>query len=402
MMIGERSCKNITGGDGLRMKACTFEAPGLIIYGRGKSEEIGARAKNLGAATAVVISDKNIVKTGIVHNLCQLLKEERIEVTTFDGVDGEPSVETIKKCMSAVTRVEPDVIVGVGGGSCLDTAKTVAVLLKMGGNVRDYIGIGKVPAKGLPMILLPTTAGTGAETTPNAIIADKAAKSKEAIVSRYLLPDVAIVDPSFTDTVPPRVAAFTGVDAFTHALECYVSRKASPFTDVITLEAIRLIAHNLKKARDDRSDKEARDKVAFGSLLGGLAITNSGTGGVHALAYPLGSMFGVPHGLSNAVMLPWVSEFNLTACLFRFARVAAYMGEDTEGLSIENAACRALSRIRKLLADVQVPTRLTDVGIRKEDIPILTESAAKVTRLLENNPREMDITDIKVIYENAL
>jgi len=384
------------------MRAFTIRIPKLIIYGRGKYKEIGVKAKDLGANKTVIITDKNIVKTGIVDKLNHLLRTEGIKVGIFEGIEKEPSIESVDRCIDTVKEEKPDLIVGVGGGSCLDTAKTVAVLLKAGGKVKEYIGAGKVPGKGIPMILLPTTAGTGAEATPNAIIADKAAKSKEAIISEYLFPDVAIVDPSFTDTVPPPITAFTGIDAFTHALECYVGKKASPFTDTITLQAIEAIACNLKRAWDNGSDKEARDKVAFGSLLGGIAIANSGTGGVHALAYPLGSIFGIPHGLSNAVMLPWVSEFNVTACPSRFARVAERMGEATNNLSLEEAASRALSRIKKLLADVKIPTRLKDVGVKKADIPILTESAAKVTRLLENNPQKIEVSDIKTIYEKAL
>lgn len=383
------------------MKVFTLQTPKMVIYGRGASKEIGAKAEDLGASKAVIVTDKNIANVGIADKLIQLLQTEGIEVTLFDEISGEPDIDMVENCVDATKDKSPDLIVGLGGGSCIDLAKVVAILLSHGGTTRDYIGIDKVPAKGLHTILLPTTAGTGAEATPNAIITDKAAKSKEAMVSKYLLPDVAIVDPSFTDTVPAQVTGFTGVDAFTHALECYVCKKASPFTDIIALEAIRLIAGNLKRARDNGADKEARDKVAFASLLGGIAITNSGVGGVHALAYPLGSKFGVPHGLANAIMLPWVSHFNILTCPYRFAQVAGQMGKMTQDLSVEEAANETVSAMKKLLVDVQIPTRLRDVGVKKKDILTLAESAGKVTRLLDNNPRQLKAADIKAIYEDA-
>lgn len=383
------------------MKVSTFQTPQMIIFGRGASKEIGTKAKELDTSKTAIITDKNIVNVGIADKLIQLLQTKGIEVSLFDEISGEPDVDMVENCVDAIKDKNPDLIVGLGGGSCMDAAKVVAILLKHAGTIPDYIGIDKVPAKGLHTILLPTTAGTGAEATPNAIITDKAVKSKEAIVSKYLLPDVAIVDPSFTDTLPPQVTAFTGVDAFIHALECYIGKKASPFTDIIALEAIRLIAHNLKRARDNGTDKEARDKLAFASLLGGIAITNSGTGGVHALAYSLGSVFSVPHGLANTIMLPWVSNFNIPASPSRFAHITEQMGKMTKDLSVEEAANEAVSAIKELVADMQIPTRLRDVGVKKKDILTLTESAAKVTRLLDNNPRELKVADIKAIYEDA-
>ncbi|MEA1965332.1 MAG: iron-containing alcohol dehydrogenase [Candidatus Aerophobetes bacterium] len=210
-----------------------------------------------------------------------------------------------------------------------------------------------------------------------------------------------MVDPSFTDTLPPRVTAFTGIDAFTHAVECYIGKKASPITDVIALKAIELIACNLKSARDDGTDKKVRDKVALGSLFAGITITNSGTGGVHALAYPLGSIFGIPHGLANAMMLPYVSQFNMPACASRFAEVAKQMGIITKDLSIKETANEAVLAIRKLVEDMQISTRLRDVGIKRDDISALTKLAAKITRLLDNNPRRMEIADIERIYKDA-
>ena len=385
----------------MEVKTFSFRAPGVTIFGRGTSKDTGPRAKQLGARKVSIITDKNIVNVGIAEKIVQSIRSANLEVNLFDEIEGEPDIDMIENCVRAVREESPEVIVGLGGGSCMDAAKVVAILLKYGGKVCDYIGTEKVPGKGLPVILLPTTAGTGAEATPNAIVTNKSIKLKQAVVSTYLLPDVAIVDPSFTDTLPPKVTAFTGLDAFTHAFECYICKKASPLTDIIVLEAIGLIAQNLREVIKNPDNKQARDKLALGSLLGGIAITNSGTGGVHALAYPLGGTFGIPHGLANAIMLPWISEFNMPACIHKFAQVAEKMGENTKNLSPEEAAIKAVSAIKKLVEDMPIPSRLRDVGIEKEDIPRLTDLASEVKRLLDNNPRELGVSEIRKIYEKA-
>ena len=385
----------------MEIKTFSFRAPGITIFGRGTGKETGQKARQLGARKVSVITDRNIVEVGIAEKIVQSLRSVNLEVNLFDEIEGEPNIEMIENCVRVIKEKNPEVIVGLGGGSCMDVAKVVAILLKYEGKVCDYIGTEKVPGKGLPVILLPTTAGTGAEATPNAIVTNKSMKLKQAVVSTYLLPDVAIVDPSFTDTLPSKITAFTGLDAFTHAFECYICKKASPLTDIIALKAIELIAQNLRKVMEKPNNKQARDKLALGSLFGGIVITNSGTGGVHALAYPLGGTFGIPHGLANAIMLPWVSEFNMPACIHKFAQVAEKMGEDTKNLSPEEAAGKTVSAIKKLVEDMPIPSRLRDVGIEKKDIPRLTDLASKVKRLLDNNPRELGISEIRKIYEKA-
>ncbi|MBC7190393.1 iron-containing alcohol dehydrogenase, partial [Candidatus Aerophobetes bacterium] len=219
----------------MEVKTFSFRSPGITIFGRGTSEETGPKAKQLGARKVSIITDRNVVNFGIAEKIVQSLRSVNLEVNLFDEIEGEPDIEMIENCVRAVKKENPEVIVGLGGGSCMDAAKIVAVLLKYGGQVHEYIGTERVPGKGLPVILLPTTAGTGAEATPNAIVTNKSLNLKQAVVSTYLLPDVAIIDPSFTDTLPPKITAFTGVDAFTHAFECYICKKASPLTDIITL-----------------------------------------------------------------------------------------------------------------------------------------------------------------------
>jgi len=379
----------------------TFRTANKILMGNGAIEKIGVEAKSLNATRAFIVTDKGVMRIGLAERVSQILKSGGVQSEIFDQVEPEPSMENVNECVEFTRGKKYDLFVGVGGGSSMDVAKIISILATNSGSVYDYIGIEKIPKPGLPIILVPTTSGTGAEVTPNAIVTNKKIKEKKGIVSHFLLPEVAIVDPSLTLSLPPRITASTGVDALTHSIESYVSLNASPLSDVIALESIKLISHNLKRAVEDGNDIEARYNMALGSLLGGIALTNAGTGGVHALAYPLGGQFGIPHGLSNALMLPFIVEFNITSNLSKFSKIAAVMGENIEGLGREEAAGKAVEAVRAIVTDVGMPKRLREVGIPKQALPKIAESASHVTRLLANNPRKMTIDDIRKIYEEA-
>lgn len=379
----------------------TFRTANKILMGNGAIEKIGVEAKSLNVTRALIVTDEGVMRIGLPEKVKQPLILAGIEVKIFDRLESEPSIENVNECVEFTRGKKYDLFVGVGGGSSMDVAKIASILATNHGSVYDYIGIEKIPKPGLSTILVPTTSGTGAEVTPNAIVTDKKAKVKKGIVSHFLLPDVAIVDPSLTLSLPPKITASTGVDALTHSIESYVSLNASPLSDVIALESIKLISHSLKRAVEDGSDIEARYNMALGSLLGGIALTNAGTGGVHALAYPLGGQFGIPHGLSNALILPYIVEFNITGNLSKFSKIGAIMRENVQGLGREEAAGKAVDAVRAMVIDVGLPKRLREVGIPKHALPEIAESASQVTRLLANNPRKMTIDDIRKIYEAA-
>jgi len=276
------------------------------------------------------------------------------------------------------------------------------VMLTNGGKALDYAGIGQVPKPGLPIVAIPTTAGTGSEVTPIAVLSDKQAQLKKGIVSDYLYPDIALVDPELATGLPPRVTAYTGMDALTHCIEAYTNRFAQPFVDVFAEEGIQLIAQSLRRAYCNGSDVEARGHMAMGSLYGGLCLGSVNTAAVHALAYPLGGTYDIPHGLANTLLLPHVTAFNVPADLAKYARIAKLMGEPVEGLSPRAAAEAAVQACALLARDLGMDLRLRDFGIEESAIPEMAKGAMQVTRLLNNNPRTVTEEDCQAIYRAAL
>lgn len=292
-------------------------------------------------------------------------------------------------------------MVGIGGGSSLDTAKGLSLLFTHGGIGQNYGGTEKVPGPCLPVFACPTTAGTGSEVTNIAVFDDRERGIKEGIVSNYLLARVAFVDPTLTYGCPPKVTAASGMDALIHAIESYTGNKASTFSDALALEAMRLIVGNLRQAVKNGADKEARNQMAEGALFGGMAFMNAGCAGVHALAFPLGSQFHVPHGVANAVLLPYVTECNLCSNLSRYATVAKMLGVKTEGLASEEAAQKGLAAMKALAKDVGIPIRLRELGVSREALEGLAKATMNVTRLLANNPKQLTLDDVRGIWENA-
>ncbi|HTU02082.1 MAG TPA: iron-containing alcohol dehydrogenase [Candidatus Sulfotelmatobacter sp.] len=383
-------------------KPVTFRIPTQITLGTGTAETIGTEAKRLGARHAFLLVDPVLHKAGVADQLLKALDKEGVRVTTYTEIEMEPSVQGVAKAVAAARAAGGDLVVGLGGGSTLDTAKAAAMLLGNPGVLEDYLGIGLVPRRGAPSILLPTTAGTGAEITPNALYYVPAKRVKEAVVSPHIIPDVAICDSLLTTSVPPAVTAATGVDALCHAVEAYTSVNANALTDPYALDAVRLIGGSLRTAVRTGSDLPAREAMTKASLLAGIAIGNAGTNAVHALAYPLQGQHRITHGVSNSLLLPYVLDFNVSANTGKFARVAEALGESLAGLSEEAAARRAAEAAHKLSKDVGIPERLSQVGIRREHLPALVEGAMKVTRLLNNNPRPVRSEDARAIYEAAL
>jgi alcohol dehydrogenase len=378
-----------------------FRTAQTLITGRNSISKIGEEAKKLGSKKAIIITDKVIRQTGLLSKVIFSLEEINLAVDIMDEVMPEPPFENLEQMMIQLEGKEYDLLIGVGGGSVLDATKVLSIMLTNQENVRDLVGIEKVQNAGISTILVPTTSGTGSEVTYNAIFTDVRDKVKKGIVSPYLLPKVAIVDPALTLTVPPSVTAATGMDALVHAVESYTAIRAGELTDGISLQAIKLISRSLRKAVYNGKDVKAREDMAMGSLLAGISLGNAGVGAVHALAYPLGGKFKVPHGVANSLLLPFVMKYNVVADLEKFAEVAKALGENIEGLSLREPANCTVYALTQLAQDIGIPSSLKDVGVTAEDIPNLAEEASKIDRLLNNNPRWLTVKEIEKIYEEA-
>ena len=378
-----------------------LKSPNLILAGFGALAKMGEEAGNLEAKKALLVTDKGITASGITAKVEKVLTDQKIAVDVFDQVIPDPDIACCEMCIDRAKAGRYDLIVGVGGGSSMDIASVTSTLCTNPGKINDYFGVNLLKKQGIPTFLVATTAGTGAEVTPNAILTDTEAKLKKGIVSPYILPRAAVVDPELTLSMPPRVTSFTGMDALTHAVESYTSMNATPLTDMYAREAIRLIGRSLRTAvaRGDRRD--ARYDMSIGSLYAGISLANAGVGAVHALAYPLGGQFNVPHGIANGILLPHVMEFNVAGDLFKFAEVARLLGERVENLSPVEAAYRSVAAVKNLMRDIDMPLTLTELNIPKSAIPEMAAASINVTRLMANNPRRMTAKDSENVFSKA-
>lgn len=384
------------------MSVTPFMLPEVNYFGKGALENLKDEVKDRNVKSIFLVSDKGLDNAGLVGELIEILKPMNVEVVKFLDVEQEPSVDNVDQAAIEFNKENCDMIVALGGGSVLDVAKGISVLASNGGSILDYAGVDLIPKSGIPKVLIPTTSGTGAEVTKNAIFTDKKQKLKKGIVSKYLLPEVAIVDPDLTLSVPPAMTAATGMDALTHAIESYTAPKATIHTDLYALKAIELISKNLRSAVSNGKNQYAREQMALGSVFAGISLANAGVGGVHALAYPLGGQFDVSHGIANALLLPYVLEFNIAADLEKFSKIASAMGEATEGKSLKEQAELSGKAVKDLSKDVGIPQNLADVGVNKDNIKGLASATMGVTRLLDNNPRRITEEDAYNILNNAL
>jgi alcohol dehydrogenase len=383
-------------------KINTFLSPSKIIFGNGAVNQTGAEVKRLGAKKALIITDKVVIKAGLTAGLEEALKKEKIDYGIYDKVEAEPRAWNHDECAQVARDNGHDILIGIGGGSPMDVAKGASILVTNGGKILDYTGTDMIPKRGLLKILVATTAGTGSEVTRTLTAIDETDDFKKAIHSDFLLSDVAIVDPTLTVSMPTSVTADTGVDALVHAIETYVSFSATPFSDVLGLEAIRLIAENLRAAYTKPNNMEARFNMSLGATLAGMAFASGGLGIIHGLSNLLGVKFRMSHGRSNAVMLPYVVDYNRIANAEKFAEITEAMGVDTEGLSAYEAAEELAPLLFQLLEDVQIPTNLSDYGVSEKDIDMLVDGTMKISRLFVPNPRVPTEEDIRDIFTQAL
>ena len=379
------------------MKGITLLQPQKIVFGTGCIQTLVDDYKKMGLKRLFVLTAPPILP--LIEPTLAELKEAGIHIEVFQNILAEPTLNDFNDIVEKARQFNADSVVGIGGGSVLDVAKLVAAFVHSDQQAADCFGIGLIKAKGLWFACLPTTAGTGSEVSPNAILLDERDHLKKGIVSPYLSADAAYVDPKLTWTVPAKVTADTGMDALTHCMEAYTNKFAHPTVDIYALQCIKLIAANLERAVKDGKDVEAREALALGSLYGGLCLGPVNTAAVHALSYPLGGEFHIPHGLSNAILLPSVMKFNMPASIKRYADVAIALGCEP-GKSDEETAQRGVDFIYRLAEAVGIPQKLTDLGIPQTAVDGMAKAAMEVQRLLKNNPREVSEQDAKEIYNS--
>ncbi len=379
-----------------------FRTTPRILMGPGCCDQIGLEVKALKGEKVLIITDPGIIKAGLLDQVWPVLKKAEIAWALFDRVESDPRIEIVDQALAQLKMEKCDTVIGLGGGSALDIAKLVAVMAVNPGHISDYFGIDLLVQPGIPLICVPTTAGTGSEVTPIAILSDEMEHLKKGVVSSHLFPRLALLDPLLTQGVPPEVTAFTGMDALIHAIEAYTSVNANDLTDYLAFRAIELTSGNLLTAYARGDDLTARSKMLEGSLLAGMAFANAGVTAVHAFAYPLGGEFHhIPHGLANSVMLPHVLRFNMLGNLPKFAEISLALGLSTENLPDRQAAEEGLLAIEELLADLNLALRLRDLKVPEEAIPGMAQGVLKVTRLLANNPRRITLEDAERIYKTA-
>lgn len=389
--------------------------PRVILFGKGQRRALGWTARAIGQR-ALVCTDERMGADPTFIAMVDDLKAAGVAVKVYDRTLPELPLSCIEECLEGAQGFAPDVVIGVGGGSCLDLSKMVALLLAHGGRVSDYFGEFLVPGPTIPLIAIPTTSGTGSEVTPVAVIDDPAREMKGGVASPFLIPHTAICDPELTYTAPPRLTAFTGGDAMTHAIEAFtaIQKPASPtlaqqgvfvgknlMSDHYALTAIRLIGRSLRRAVSHGGDEQAREDMMLGALSAGIAFGAAGTAAAHALQYPVGHETHTHHGMGVALLLPYVMEFNRPAAIGPFAEIARALGAGTAGDDDDTLSRLAVDAVASLFADVGVPLTLAEIGLSADRLDFVAEGAFKAQRLIKINPRTLDVPALRRITAAA-
>lgn len=382
------------------MSIFDFRGATRYTFGCGSLARLGSEAAKFGKK-ALLVLDPGVSAAGLEDKIVAALTSTGVGCSLFQDFVAEPEPESADAAAAQAKKEGCNLVVGVGGGSAMDLAKAAAALTANEGKARKYIGVDLLPNKGLPTIMVPTTAGTGAEVTWTAVFTMRKDKAKGGINSPHLYPDLALLDPELTLTVPAEMTAATGMDALCHAIESYTSVKANPMSDMAAAEAIALIGESLVRAWADGRNIEARENMMLGSLLAGLGLANAGVTAVHALSYPLGAVYGIPHGLANAILLPHVMNFNCVGNPDKFAMIAELLGEELEGMSTREAALTAGPAVMEMMSDMEMPEGLADLDIPEDALEMLADKAMGLQRVLDNNPRTISKEDAMFIYEEA-
>ena len=384
------------------IKVGEFYAPDKIIFGSGGLSQVGVEAKRLGNKVLVVLGRSAMRKGGALNCLTHLLKGNNLKYAIYENIPSDPTVETVDTGVSLARKGSYNLVIALGGGSVLDTGKAISVMVTNEGSVADYQEIEgkgrKFQHKPIPLIAIPTTSGTGSEATKNAVITNTKFSLKKSIRDPMLIPEVALVDPELTLSLPPHITAVCGGDALTQCIESYLGKKSQEITDILALHAIGLIGKSLAKAVKEGKNLEARKDMAMAALLSGLCLSNSGLGAAHALSHPLGVYYKIPHGLSCTVLLPYVMEYNLPVVTKKMVKIAESLGENISSLSEIEAAQRAAEKIKEILTAVRIKENLFGWKIKEEDFPQLIKGAKGGS--LNNNPRDTSDEDlIELLYK---
>ncbi|MDE5972125.1 MAG: lactaldehyde reductase [Muribaculaceae bacterium] len=373
------------------------------FFGPGSRAELPGQIARLGGKKILVVTDPGLLKFGVAKKVTDVLEAAEIPFDIFSDVKPNPTVANVHAGVDAFRASGADIIVAIGGGSAMDTAKAIGIVVRNPefADVVSLEGCAPTRHKSVPMIALPTTAGTAAETTINYVIIDEQKQKKMVCVDPNDIPVCAIIDAELMYSLPPSLTAATGLDALTHAIEGFVTKAAWPMSDMFELEAIRMIARHLPVAVAEPQNAEARDGMAVAQYIAGMAFSNVGLGLVHGMAHPMGSLFDVPHGVANALLLPTVMEFNLPCCLDKFPRVAEAMGVDISGMTREQAAQAACDAVRALAVKVGIPQHLSELGIKEADIAALADQALADV-CTPGNPRDVTLDDIRALYLSVL
>ncbi|MCI6820801.1 MAG: iron-containing alcohol dehydrogenase [Clostridiales bacterium] len=385
------------------MKDFIFKMPAKVRFGEGIHKQLGTILKDeMGFSKVFVATDKGIVATGIIDKVKEGLDKGGIAYEIYDELIPDPTIEVVDEAADVLRQSGADVVLAVGGGSPIDTAKAMCMLQTHEGSVRDYLfgGSKQVTRETMPLVCIPTTAGTGSEMTAASVITNNQDKTKVSVTHENLIPRMAFIDPELQMGMPPFITATTGMDALTHAIESYVSLNAEPISDAMGIAAIRMISENIRLATADGSNKFARTNMAIASTIAGVAFMNGGLGVVHGIAQTIGAVAHVAHGVANSLLLPYCMERNVVGNLEKFRNIAIAMGENIDGLSEREAAQAAVDAVFQLAEDLKVPMKLKDVGVTREMFPEIIEGTMEY-RLLGVNPCKLKPSDIEEILENA-
>jgi len=376
-----------------------FKVPGEVIFGENSISKLPKLLAARGLSKVLLVSDRGLEAAGMVKKITDILEANSIKYSLFLDVEANPSCDTVENGTTIYTSEKLDGIVCLGGGSPMDTSKAIAILATNGGKIQDYEGANKFKGPTVPIVAIPTTAGTGSEVTPFAVITDKKINYKLTVFSYEIVPEVALLDPEMISTLPALVAASTGIDALTHAVEAYLSRAASPFSDGMAEQAMGLIGKYIRLFVANRSDVEAASGMLLGSMFAGIAFSWARLGNCHAMAHPLGGFFGVPHGIANAVLLPTVLDFNTLADKGKYEQIYNYI---KRGKNNNSFTPEMLTReLKELLEQLGIPKTLSEVGVKQEMIHDMALDAMKSGNVLIN-PRQTTLADIEALYHKAL
>ncbi len=375
----------------------------VSYFGPGAREVLPEVIERLGGKKALVVTDKGLIKFGVAKLVTDVLDKAGIAYTIFSEVKPNPTVTNVKDGIAAFEAAEADFIIAIGGGSSMDTAKAVGIVVKNPefSDIVSLEGCAPTKNKSVPIIAMPTTAGTAAETTINYVIIDEDKQKKMVCVDPNDIPAVAIIDAELMYSLPRGLTAATGMDALTHAIEGYITKAAWEMSDMFEIEAVRMIARYLPVAVEEPSNPVGRNGMAVAQYIAGMAFSNVGLGLVHGMAHPMGSLFDIPHGVANALLLPTIMEFNMPKCLDKYPQIAEAMGVDIKGLTREEASQAAVDSVRALAVKVGIPQHLSELGISEKDIPALAEQALADV-CTPGNPREVTLDEIKALYKSVL